>query len=138
MTADQIIHYITQTFPNVETADNFGFKFFFFGTDHMRPFATLATADSEYNRYSKLDRPGVFRLNIGIRKDTFQELFGTAPINAANYDYSQLDRIMPHPEYAAQFFICVVSPGDATLPTVQKLLAEAYNLAVRRNARPNT
>jgi hypothetical protein len=135
MTADEITSYILTTFPNVQTADNYGYKFFFYGDDHMRPFATLATSDSDYDRYSNLDRPAVFRLNIGMRKDTFQELFGTEKINPADYDFTQLDRLMPHPEYAAQFFVCVVSPSDATLPTVKKFLAEAHAIAAKRTTK---
>jgi len=42
---------------------------------------------------------------------------------------------MPHPEYAAQFFVCVLNPGEATLQTVQGLLAEAHDIAMRRHAR---
>jgi len=130
-----IIQYITGSFPGTETADNFGYKFFFFGPDRMRPFASLATADYDYDRFSNLDRPGVFRLNIGIRKATFQTLFGAVSVNPGDHDFTALDRIMPHPEYAAQFFVCVLNPGEATWQTVQKLLAEAHDIAVKRHAR---
>ena len=135
MTEAAITQYITESFPGVETADNFGYKFFFHGPDRMLPFASLATADYDYDRFSNLDRPGVFRLNIGIRKATFQTLFGTDGINLSDYDFTALDRIMPHPEYAAQFFVCVLNPGEATLQTVQRLLAEAHDIAMRRHAR---
>jgi hypothetical protein len=101
----------------------------------MRPFASLANADYDYDRFSNLDRPGVFRLNIGIRKETFQTLFGAGSVNPGDWDFTALDRIMPHPEYAAQFFVCVLNPGEATWPTVQKLLAEAHDIAVQRQAR---
>lgn len=74
MDENSITQYITDTFANVETADNFGYTFFFYGADHMLPFATLAVADYDYDRFSNLDRPGVFRLNIGVSKQTFAEL----------------------------------------------------------------
>jgi hypothetical protein len=45
---------------------------------------------------------------------------------------------MPHPEYAAQHFVCVLNPSDTTLETVRALLAEAYELAVLRHARRPT
>lgn len=48
---------------------------------------------------------------------------------------SELDTIMPHPDYAPQNFICVLSPGEATLAQVRALLAEAYEIAVQRNTR---
>lgn len=135
MTETSITHYITDSFPRVETSDNYGYKFFYYGADRMRPFASLATADYDYDRFSNLDRPGVFRLNIGIRKATFQTLFGTDRVDLSDYDFTQLDRIMPHPEYAAQFFVCVLNPGEATLQIVQELLAEAHDLAMGRHAK---
>ena len=101
----------------------------------MLPFATIATADYEYDRVSNLDRPGVFRLNIGVSKQTFQALFGTGKVDVSAYDFTALDKIMPHPEYAAQNFVCVLSPSDLTLERVRALLAEAYELAVRRHSK---
>src|SRR5215210_6307529 len=125
-----ISDYIDNTFAGVETATNLGYTFFFYGSDRMLPFATIATADNEGDRVSNLNRPGVFRLNIGVSKPTFQALFGTDKIDVSAYDFTVLDTIMPHPEYAAQSFICVLSPSDATFQKLQPLLAEAYELAV--------
>ena len=47
-------------------------------------------------------------------------------------------QIMPHPVYAPQSWVCVLNPSDATFQAVRQLLAEAYDLAVRRftGARP--
>jgi hypothetical protein len=58
-------------------------------------------------------------------------------VDVNDYDYTALDVIMPHPEYAKQFFICVLSPGEVTLERVRLLLAEAYEIAVRRYRRRN-
>lgn len=133
-----IAKYIIDTFAGVETTDAFGYTFFFYGSDHVLPFATMAAADNEYDRVSNLDRPGVFRLNIGVSRQTFQSLFGASKVDVSAYDFTALDTIMPHPEYAAQHFVCVLSPSDATFETVRTLLAEAYELAARRNARRQT
>jgi hypothetical protein len=38
----------------------------------MLPFATIASTGNEYERISYLDRPGVFRLNIGVSRETFR------------------------------------------------------------------
>jgi hypothetical protein len=130
-----ITNYITSTFANVETADNFGYKFFFYGDGHMLPFATLAAADNEYDRVSNLDRPGVFRLNLGVSRATFQSLFGTDKVDVSRYDFTVLDTFMPHPDYTAQSFICVLSPSEATFEKLRPILAEAYELAVKRNSR---
>lgn len=135
MNEDAVTQYIRDTFPQVETADNFGYIFFFYGSDHRLPFATLATSDNDYDRSSQLDRPGVFRLNIGVSKQTFQSLFGTGAVDLNACDFAALDRIMPHPDYAPQFWVCILSPSEATLCTVRQLLAEAYAIAAERYAR---
>jgi hypothetical protein len=131
-----IIHYITHTFADVETTTAYDYTFFFYGAERTLPFATLATVDNAYDRVSNLDRPGVFRLNIGVRKPTFQALFGTDSVDASAYDFTALDTIMPHPDYATQSWICVLNPSDTTFQhTVQPLLAEAYDRAVQRHLR---
>ena len=130
-----ITSYITGTFEGVETMAAMGYTFFFYGADRMLPFATIASADNEGDRVSNLDRPGVFRLNIGVSRPTFQALFGAGKVDTSAYDFTALDTLMPHPDYAAQSFLCVLNPSDATFETLRPLLSEAYNLAVRRDAR---
>ncbi len=135
MNESEIAQYILDTFPGVETLENLGYTFFFYGADRMLPFATIATADSEYERVSNLLRPGVFRLNIGVSRQTFQSLFGADRVGTSGYDYTALDRIMPHPDYAAQNWICVLNPSPATFKRVRTFLAEAHELARARSAK---
>lgn len=135
MNDEAISTYLTDTFAGVETAITFGYTFFFCGSERKLPFATLASSDNEYDAVSQLDRPGVFRLNIGVSRETFRALFGAEKIEPGDYDFTDLDRIMPHPVYAAQSFVCVLNPGDATLEKVKLLLAEAYAIAGLRQAR---
>ncbi len=137
MNESTVVDYITKTFPRVETITSFGYTFFFYRSERKLPFATLASSDNDFDRISNLDRPGVFRLNIGISKQTFQSLFGTAKVDVNNYDFTALDVIMPHPHYAPQNFICVLSPSEATFERIRPLLAEAYDIAVRRYTRRN-
>ncbi len=132
-----VVDYITRTFPDVETTEAYGYTFFFYRSERKLPFATLISSDTEYDRISDLDRPGVFRLNIGVSRQTFQSLFGTAKVDASRYDYTALDVLMPHPDYAQQHFVCVLSPGEMTSESVRSFLAEAYDIAVRRYNRQN-
>jgi Family of unknown function (DUF6194) len=132
MDEQAVTRYIIDTFANVETTDAFGYSFFFYRDERMLPFVTIAAADNEHDRVSNLDRPGVFRVNIGVGKETFKSLFGANDLRLEEYDFTALDTLMPHPEYAAQSFICVLSPGDATVPQLRSLLAEAYERAVQR------
>ncbi len=137
MNESAVVDYMTQTFPDVETIISYGYMMFFYRSDRTLSFATLISSDYEYDSFSNLDRPGVYRLNIGISKQTFQTLFGAAKVDVNDYDFTTLDVIMPHPQYAPQFFICVLSPSEATFTRLRPLLAEAYKLAVRRYAHRN-
>ena len=129
-----IAEYITETFAGVETATAFGATFFFFDPAKMFPFATI-TATDENDTASNLSRPGVFRLNVGVSKQTFQSLFADG---GAEQDFTALDRLMPHPVYGKMYWVCVLNPGDATFQSVKPLLAEAYDMAVRKQADART
>lgn len=135
--------YITGAFAGVETTEAYGYTFFFYGPDRKLPFATLASSDNEHDRVSNLDRPSIYRLNIGVSKETYRALFGPQPARAeadgvvdTGHDFSALDQVMPHPVYAPQSWVCVLRPSEATFQhTVQPLLAEAYALAVKRHTK---
>lgn len=134
-----ITQYITDTFADIDLLVGMGTTFFFYDPDHMFPFVTLVPDDT-HDSFSDLNRPGVFRLNIGVSKQTFRSLFGAPPPRSAagdgvdsGYDFTALDQVMPHPVYGRQYWVCVLNPSDATFQSVvQPLLAEAYDLAVRK------
>jgi hypothetical protein len=138
MDEKRITEYIMSTFMGVETMTTLGYTFFFYGSDRMLPFATIATTDNEGDRVSHLDRPGVFRLNIGVSKQTFLTLLGTDKVDVSAYDFTALDTIMPHPDYAAQSWLCVLNPSDTTFQKLRQSFTEAYELAVRRANRRKT
>lgn len=73
-----------------------------------------------------------------MSKQTFQSLFGADKVDVSAYDFTALDKTMPHTVYAAQYFVCVLNPSDATYKNVQALLAEAYDLAVCRHSKHQT
>jgi hypothetical protein len=127
-----IARYITETFENVETAESSGDVFFFNDPERKFPFATLVTGDN-YDQVSNLNRPGVFRLNVGAGKETFKSLFGSAA--KESYDFAALDQIMPHPVYGMMYWICVLSPSDATFEKVKPLLAEAYEMWAKKRSK---
>src|SRR5688500_5152804 len=109
---------ITETFAGVDVVAS-GNSFFFrdpgegLPKDHRFPFATLVTND-EYDRFSDLNRPGVFRLNVGVGRQTFRSLFGPGEV----HDFTALDRVMPHPVYGKMFWVCVLSPSATTFEAV--------------------
>lgn len=145
----EIGRYIGATFGGVDVVTvEGGDSFFFYNPDdsvppdHRFPIITLVTGD-RYDQFSDLDRPGVFRLNIGIGKETFRARFGKPQLpgsgedesNAASaFDFTALDQVMPHPVYGRMYWVCVLNPSDETFAQdVQPLLAEAYALAVSKH-----
>lgn len=148
MDEETIKTFLCTEFADVHMTVVDGASFFFHGPGRMYPFATLSTKDDDSDRGSHLDRPSVYRLNIGVSKATYRTLFGPQPtqpyppagfVVETGHDFSALDQLMPHPIYAAQSWICVLSPSDATFQQqVRPLLNEAYEMAVRRHARKST
>jgi hypothetical protein len=136
MDQDSIIQYITTTFDRIDVATDEGSYFFQYNPDqnpepkYQIPFATLTISD-KYDQVSDLDRPGVFRLNIGVGKESYEELIGTQD-GENNIDYTALDRFFPHPEYGRMHWVCILNPSVETFERVKGLLTEAYNLKVSR------
>lgn len=154
MDQEAIIQYITDTFAGVDVlrpgdGPGAGDTFIYYDPDgdldrtRELPFATTVTKNhTGFDESSRLDRPGVFRLNIGVRRDTFRALFGDPPSGAdapsTDYDYAALDRLMPHPIYASQWWVCVLNPSPETFEAVKPLLADAYDRVATRHARMQT
>jgi len=133
---------ITTSLPGVQTTEAYGYTFFFVGDERVMPFATLTGRDNEHDAFSNLSRGGLWRLNLGVEKATFLERFGAPPalgptgVIEPGHDWTQRDVLLPHPQYAPQSWVCIVSPSDATFEsTALPLLAEAHALAARRQAR---
>jgi len=116
--------------PNVQRVENLGYTFFFVGDDHRIPFVSIAHSDNEFDDVSNLDREGVFRVNIGVSKETFNNLFDQS--DSANIDYSVLNVFLPHPHYSRQRFICILNPGDDNAEATKRLMVEAHSIAEAR------
>ena len=117
--------------------------FFFAAGEKKFPFVTLVTGD-QYDKTSNLSRPGVYRLNIGVAKETYRSHFGPSPgwgpadgSVDTGHDFTVLDRLMPHPIYAPMGWVCVLNASAATFETLKPLIAEGYQteMAKRRQAR---
>jgi len=67
--------------------------------DRRLPFATIVIQDYPgYDTASHLNRDGVFRLNIAVGREKFEELLGYPPAahaeHHADLDYAALDRVL--------------------------------------------
>ncbi len=149
MNEAQISQYITEKLEGVDVVVASGDTFFFYNPDsnvppdHKFPFVTLVTSDIN-DQFSNLNRPSVFRLNIGVGKQTFRTLFGEPKLppygNMAessdapsDYDFAVLNQLMPHPVYGRMYWVCILNPDDETFETkVLPLLVEAHEMAVSK------
>jgi hypothetical protein len=137
MDESSIRDYLLTSFPDIGVTDAGGDSFFFTDPAKKFPFATLVTRDDEYDQASDLSRPGVYRLSVGVSKQTFGSLFGPdrADGGEGGYDFTALDRIMPHPVYGKMYWVFVLNPSAETFETVKGLLAEAYEAGMRKRAK---
>jgi Family of unknown function (DUF6194) len=154
VTEDEIISLVSG-FPGAVTvtADRsngapevaWGDSFFFYDPDDVPaarrlPFATIVTKDYDgFDTLSRLDRPGIFRLNIEVGRQRFTELFGYPPAEhgtrSTGIDYTALDEVLPHPVYGGQGWISILNPGERTSEIARSLLRAAHGSAVRRYRR---
>ncbi|MEA2641519.1 MAG: hypothetical protein QOF51_2913 [Chloroflexota bacterium] len=154
MDIQSITRYIAETFAGVDVVVATegiaaGDTFFIYDPERnlepqrQFPFATIVTKDyGDFDRASNLDRPGVFRLNVGVSRETYRSLFGPQPAPPgaagmvdAGHDFTALDQLMPHPVYAPQSWVSVLNPSAETIETLRPLLAEAHEIASGRYAR---
>jgi uncharacterized protein DUF6194 len=143
-----ITHYVATTFSGVDAFVGskeagtpemaWGDTFFIYDPERNLegpkrfPFATIVTRDyGDFDNASNLNRPDVFRLNIGVGKATYESLFEDEGVE---HDFTALDRLMPHPVYGKQHWVCALNPSEATFETLKPLLKEAYDRAVGRIA----
>jgi Family of unknown function (DUF6194) len=132
---EAITRTILETWPDTDVAEALNARFFSLDSErHWPNFATIVTTDEhDEGAPSALGRPGVFRLNIGVGRATFENVSaaaGPAP------EYAALDRLLPHPVYGKQLWISILNPSDATFrDVVRPLLTEAHDRLAAERAR---
>ena len=115
---------------HVQQEENFGYTFFFVGDDHRLPFVTIGHSDNEFDTVSNLNRDGIFRINMGVSKKTFESLIPDT--KSESIDYSSLDVFLPHPHYAKQNFVCILNPTQSNVDITKQLILEAHSIAKAR------
>jgi hypothetical protein len=129
---DAVAEYITTTYPDADIVTIPGAAFFSLDAEkHWPNFATLVWSD-DTDQVSELSRPGVFRVSIGLSRATFDRVVGSI----ADPDYTALDRLLPHPDYARQHWVAILNPSASTFAeTVVPLLSEAHDRLAAQRAR---
>ena len=138
-----VARYICNPFAGITPIAAWGETSFFYNPGKALPrgvyFATLKAKDGDNDNASRLDRPDVFRLNLGITKATYQKLLGPLPkrpsaggVVTTGHDFAALDVLLPHPVYGWMAWVSVLNPNPTTFGTIKPLLAEANELAVAK------
>ena len=129
---EAIIRTILATWPETDMVSIDGASFFSLDPEkHWPNYATIVWADN-FDQSTNLTEPGVFRLNLGVSRPTFQRIAKAAP----DPDYTAFDRLFPHPVYGKQLWISVLNPSDATFQDlVLPLMTEAHDRLAAQRAR---
>jgi hypothetical protein len=130
-TLDEMLRLIRDAFPDAVVATIGSAAFFSMDDSHWPNFATVVWTDEhDDGAPSYLARPGVYRVNVGVDRETFRRLVGSLH----DPDYAAFDRYIPHPVYAKQRWVSILNPSHATVSeTLMPLIADGHRrLAARR------
>lgn len=137
MRIDDILKYCLDNLEGTVLVESFGEKGIFYNPNNLLKrgvyILTIKEKDGDNDKSSNLDRDGIYRVNIGVRKSTFIKLFREIPKRPSagefvdmDFDFSSLNQILPHPVYAWMSWICVLNPSLQTFETLKPLIKESY------------
>lgn len=140
MNKNKILNYCLENLEGTVLVESWGEKGIFYNPGHVLKrgvyILTVKEKDGDNDKSSDLNRAGIYRVNLGIQKQTFTELFGAVPKRPAaggvvdmEYDFSELDKILPHPVYAWMAWICALNPSEQTFEELKPYIQEAYTYA---------
>lgn len=146
MTPDRILQDCLHALPDTVLVESWGERGVFYNPGLRRKrgvyVLTVKEKDGANDRASQLDREGVFRLNFGLRRETFRQRFGALPKRPPKgcavdlpCDFTALDRLLPHPVYAWMGWACVLNPSAETFEELRPLIREAYDYAREKFAK---
>ena len=140
MKTEDILNYCLENLDGTVLVNSWGEKGIFYNPENKLKrgiyILTIKEKDGDNDKSSKLNRDGIYRVNLGVRKETFCSMFGETPKRPAkggivdmNYDFAETDKIIPHPVYAWMSWICSLNPSGETFDKLKPLIAEAYEYA---------
>lgn len=138
--ADEIIKFCLENLDGTVLIESWGESGIFYNPNNTLKrgvhILTVKEKDGENDKSSDLNRENIYRVNIGIRKHTFMDMFGKIPdrpekggIVDMEYDFTETDKIMPHPVYAWMSWICCLNPSEFTFENLKPLIQESYEYA---------
>lgn len=140
MKPDEILQYCLDNLEGTVLVSSWGEKGIFYNPGNRLKrgvyVLTVKEKDGDNDKGSRLDREDVYRVNIGVRKDTFIKLFGKIPerpckggIVDMDYDFSTTGEILPHPVYAWMGWICALNPTEQLFEELKPHIQESYEYA---------
>jgi hypothetical protein len=143
MTPDEIINKVTNNFRGVVPKKSWGETSLFYNPDNKLPngvyFCTIKEKDGKNDTSSNLMRSDIFRLSIGVSKETYVEHFGEKPprpqkgcIVNTGHDFTKTNILLPHPVYAWMSWVCVLSPSNEVFEKIYPLIVEAHNNVIKK------
>lgn len=140
MSPSTIIEYCLSNFSDIILTDSWGETGIFYNPNKILKRGvyvfTIKEKDGANDKSSLLNRDKVFCLNIGLRKETFRKIFGELPsrpsagnIVEMDYDFTSLNKILPHPVYAWMGWIRILNPTLETYDEIKPFLQEAYEFS---------
>lgn len=140
MNPNEILQYCLENLEGTVLVESWGEKGIFYnpgnGLKRGIYVLTIKEKDGANDRSSRLDRKNTYRVNIGVRKNTFTRLFGATPkrpdaggIVDMDYDFSAFNQLLPHPVYAWMSWICVLNPSPSVFEELKPYILEAYEYA---------
>ena len=136
-----VLDYCLSNLPGTVLVESWGEKGVFYNPGGrlkrgLRPYSKRKGWGKRNDRGSNLDRAGVYRVNLGLRKTTFFRLFGDLPSRPSagrtvemSCDFAALNVLLPHPVYAWMGWACMLNPSEQTFEELKPLIGEAYQLA---------
>jgi len=143
MTADECREWLTRQLPEASVVASWGETGWFCNPGRVKPrgvyVATLKDKDGANDRASHLDRPGVYRLNLGIPPKLYETQFGPRParppaggVVEVPFDFTATGVLTPHPVYAWMGWVSMVCPHPDQLPLLESLLEYAWEFASKK------
>lgn len=140
MTPNDILSYCQSNLKDVVLVESWGERGIFYNPNGVLKrgvyVLTVKEKDGDNDKGSMLNRDNVYRVNVGLRKQTFIKKFGYIPerppagkIVKMDYDFTVLDTIIPHPVYAWMSWVCVLNPSDKTFEDFKAIIQESYDFA---------
>ena len=122
MTPNDILSYCLSNLKDVVLVESWGERGIFYNPNGVLKrgvyVLTVKEKDGDNDKGSMLNRNNVYRVNIGLRKQTFIKKFGYIPerpsagkIVKMDYDFTALDTSIPHTVDVLMVWICVLKPA---------------------------